>query len=308
MSRSELEASLRRDHRDEESWTVYADLLTNAGDSRGELITLEQLIASSDNSEDLTRWRQRATALFKREHERWLGPLIKAPMEPEWFRGFIIEALISARPAWVTSTLLELDTSALLFWLTYTRLATCESVASIIADSWIDTVELRWPQTSDLLPLAAITHLQTFIVEGSDPLRIQPLAELPRLEQLLLRRVMIHDFDALGSGFSALRHLAWTTPWHDSLTQQAQPIEALAKLCALEVLEISGPLVGPLHALSGLTRLREINLPSYQVADIEPLLELPALERLYLRNLELPPAQLEALRERGIELNNYSSR
>ncbi len=94
---------------------VYADLLTSAGDPRGEFITLQCLDSPT------TEQRRRATSLLTEHGKSWAGPLAPVVDVLSWERGFpaaVKVKLATARhlaaalghPAWSTIHTVEFET------------------------------------------------------------------------------------------------------------------------------------------------------------------------------------------------------
>jgi uncharacterized protein (TIGR02996 family) len=301
MSRRALEAAIRRNHGDEDAWTIYADLLMAAGDVRGELIGLEQLADRSKDIEDARRWREQARGLFARHRMNLLGPLTGAKVDLEWIRGFVIEAIIHDRYTWITQQLLGRDIGVLLFWLTYRGLDNCEAIADVIAGSWVETVELRSSRAPvNLSPLARITGLRELILQSIPATHLNALAQLEQLERLLLRNTDV-SFYGVAEGFPALRHLESSLFRHG----RVRHLDGLANLGKLEVLLLPHEPVVNIDVLAELCELRELDLSGAPLEDIGALLGLPKLERVNLSGCQrVPPEQIEALRERGVKVNS----
>lgn len=297
--RARLEAALRQDLRDEATWSVYADWLSEHGDSRGELIGYEQR-ADRETDPELTReWRKRAKQLFERDHQTWLGPLRKASMDPTWTRGFVTEAIVHNRPRWTAETLVGGRTGALLYRLGFTRLPDCQPVADALAHSWIDVVELRHIDTTIIEPLAAIVGLRELFIEHCRIDDLAALAELPALERVIIHGSQV-DLSAFEAGFATLRHLAVVNRgW------QSQPhvdLRGLAGLRALEILDLRGSWVGDLEPIGRLERLRQLDISHTRLDSFTPLDWLPALVRLDAIDLQLPADLVERLIERGVHV------
>jgi uncharacterized protein (TIGR02996 family) len=311
IAHSALEAALRQDMRDEASWAVYADWLSNEGDSRGELIGYEQRADRETDPALTEQWRRRAKQLFERDHQHWLGPLRKANMDPTWMRGFVTEAVVHNRPNWTASTLLSTRTGALLYRLGFTRLPDCRPVADALRNSWIDVVELRNIDTTKIEPLADIVGLRELFIHGCKIEDFATLAKLPALA-----RVIVHDSEldlrAFESGFATLRHLVLSD--HGYRPRPARgPVElsGLAQLPALEILDLRGSLVRDLGPLARLSRLRQLDITDTDVRSLAPLEGLGTLERVDAHGIHRPSdAECERLRARGVlvETQDPSSR
>ena len=105
MTRAQIEASLRRDPDDERSWSVFGDLLAAEGDSRGELIALEQRAAACERPFERQLLVHQAEELRQRDYRAWLGPLADAGLELTWLRGFLRSVVVDRNHA---ATLSEL--------------------------------------------------------------------------------------------------------------------------------------------------------------------------------------------------------
>jgi uncharacterized protein (TIGR02996 family) len=82
---------------DDEPRAVYADLLTDAGDPRGELITLQLALARAEG--DGAAALRRVGSLLKRHGKEWLGPLAPVAKHPRWERGFLASLELAQRSA-----------------------------------------------------------------------------------------------------------------------------------------------------------------------------------------------------------------
>lgn len=146
-----LEAHLRAHPDDWPSWLVYADWLTDRGDSRGRLIVLEHRLVLGASSGSLSEEQRRALrdeieALVETHREEWLqGWQRSDQMEPEWRHGFVhwlrfrqaagaVEALESlvARPAGKLLARLSFEEGAL-GPEGAARLARCPALATVVA-------------------------------------------------------------------------------------------------------------------------------------------------------------------------------
>jgi uncharacterized protein (TIGR02996 family) len=273
MPRREIEAALRRDPHDEHAWAVFGDLLAEAGDSRGELIALEQRACACERPFERSLLEHQARELFDRERRRWLGPLADAGLEITWARGFALEVVIARSHAATLATLLELPTSALLQRLVLVGPRSMARVAKLLAarsDRTIQALVVRDPKGDSLEPLAGLDTLTSLGIEGAQVAEVQSLAALPQLRSLGLRRCQ-----------GELRGLAGFTRLH------ALEVSAHA---GVELLGIDA-----LRPLAELTSLRELDLGDAGWTDVEPLADLTALERLDLRSSET--VRLEPLRK-----------
>lgn len=322
MSRPAIEAALRQNPDDEQAWAVFGDLLAASGDSRGELIALEQRIASATRELEREVLRHRADELFDREHRSWLGALAESgAVEVVWHRGFAIEATIHKRVAASLKRLLELPTSALLRKLAVPRARSCTAIAKQIADRELEALEFRDPSFTRVEALGQLAGLRRLRLAHAAPEDLDRLAELPTLERLELPRLRV-DLRGLAGGFEALRRLDLSFH-NDPVIAGSATLDPLAALPALRELDLGHagwleltPLAAleqlerlvlcstdayDLRPLAGLTQLRELDLRgSSMVADLRPLAELRGLEVLrvgYTRVRDLRPlAALEGLR------------
>lgn len=313
VAERELLAALRADPDDEDAWTVLGDLLTTAGDPRGEWIALERrlaLPASAEQADESLRPLERQVlehrvAELAEDAKRWLGELGEWPyLTPRWRRGFVVEATLHRPQAKQLAILLELPVGALLHALTIHRVRTLDRIVDVLASAAADQralvrrVVLAQPVSSRLAPLASLAGLRELSSSGSVT-DLATLAELPELERLELSRTAF-DLAALGSGFSRLHTLivsAHPSPANTRLEPLASlaalreldlgeaawdRVDPLARLDQLEVLHLRSTDVFDLRPLAGLERLRVLDLRGCPVADLEPLAGLGSLEQLRL--------------------------
>jgi uncharacterized protein (TIGR02996 family) len=89
----ELLAQITAEPRNDEPRRIYADLLVERGDPRGEFVALQLAAADSPLDE---RGARRMREL-EREHARaWLGPLAAIVDKPRFERGFLTRALLGS--------------------------------------------------------------------------------------------------------------------------------------------------------------------------------------------------------------------
>ena len=322
MPRREIEAALRRDPHDEHAWAVFGDLLAEAGDSRGELIALEQRARACERPFERSLLEHQARELFDREHRRWLGSLADAGLEVSWLRGFATEVVIGRAHTATLEKLLELPTSALLRRVVLVRPRGVTRIAKLLAargDRPIATLVVRDLQGDSLEPLAELEALTSLTIEGAAIAELASLAALPLLRELACRRCE-GPVQAL-AGFARLQalelsaHAGVEQLGLDALAPLAElthlrgldlgdagwaDIEALANLNGLERLDLRSSEVVRLDPLRGLTALRELNLRGCTgLSDLQPLAALTRLEHLrlgYTRVRDLRPlAKLERL-------------
>jgi uncharacterized protein (TIGR02996 family) len=95
-----LEAFLRVNPEDREAWLVYADLLIEEGDVRGELVALYQQLAAGRLSAPDARARlQRVQALETSCRSKWLSELEPpAGASLQWRFGFVVEVGFGRSP------------------------------------------------------------------------------------------------------------------------------------------------------------------------------------------------------------------
>lgn len=259
--RSELETWLRDHPDDEDSWAVYASLLENSGDQRGELIALEQRAAQVEDTRALSR---EASRLFEQQHNRWLGPLREHVMAGSWYRGFLIEASIAERFAEAVSLLAERRIGALLRLLYLVGLAPPDALElrESLARLGVPQVHVLRPEPGTSLALLADHEgLHSLTCQEMQLQGLQHPARLPALEHLSLQDCS-GSLGALSQGFSELRtlelHCHYGRPF-GVLTE----LEAVAALPALERLTLKGVCPEtelPLRALSRHPTLRELHL------------------------------------------------
>lgn len=312
MPRRELEAALRRDPHDEQAWAVFGDLLAEVGDSRGELIALEQRARACERPFERSLLEQQARELFDREHRRWLGPLANAGLEISWTRGFALEVVIARSHAATLEKLLELPTSALLRRVVLIRPRSVTRVAKLLAarsDRPIHALVVRDYKGDSLEPLASVETLTSLSIEGvmigvgenGENAGLASLAALPQLRELALRRC---GGELRGLvGFTRLRSLELSA--HANVEQLGpDALAPLTELTQLHELDLGDAGWSDVSALAELTKLERLDLRSSEVVRLEPLRELATLRELNLRGCtslsDLSPlahlAQLEHLR------------
>jgi uncharacterized protein (TIGR02996 family) len=293
MPRRELEAALRRDPDDEQAWAVFGDLLAESGDSRGELIALEQRARASERPFERALLEHQARELFEREHRRWLGPLADAGLEVTWLRGFMREVVIARTHASTLEKLLELPTSALLRRVVLVRPRSLARVAKLLLACThrpIEALVLRGyagdsssrpgDRADSLEPLASLDTLASLGIEGATLIDVASLAALPQLRVLALRRCEgpLHGL----AGFTRLHALELSA--HARVEQLGQDaLTPLAALTELRELDLGDAGWANIEALAGLTALERLDLRSSETVRLEPLRELAALRELDLR-------------------------
>jgi hypothetical protein len=310
MARPQLEAALRRDPHDEHAWSVFGDLLVAQGDSRGELIALEQRAAASERPFERAVLEHRAAELFEHEHRRWLGPLADAGLELTWVRGFVTKVVIARRHAASLDALLQLPTAALLGKVECVGTRSLGPIAKALGQHPVASLGLRIPPVSNggsngrgvsLDQLARLEQLEQLEVEGSTTEGVEALHELPALRRLSLRR-FDGDLEGLAHGFTRLRSLELSARANvdqlgpDALAPLAQleglrelvlndggweQLEPLADLRALERLDLRSTDVSDLAPLAALTHMRELDLSGCtHLTNLEPLAQMLRLERI----------------------------
>jgi len=287
MPRPELEAALRRDPGDESAWTVFGDLLAEAGDSHGELIALEQRARVSERPFERSLLEHQARELFDREHRSWLGSLADAGLEISWRRGFATEVVIARSHAASLEALLALPCAALLRRLVFTRprsLAPLAKILSARADRAVEALVIRAPVATSLDPLAALATVRELSIEGTSLATLAALAQLPELQTLALRRCE-GDLNGFHAGFEALESLEISA--HAQVEELGHGLEhgalaPLARLTQLRELDLGDAGWPSIAALAGLVALERLDLRSSEVVDLEPLRELRALRELNL--------------------------
>lgn len=281
MPRGELERVLRGDLEDEQAWAILGDLLSAAGDRRGELIALEQRRASATRAVERQFLQHRAEELFAEAYAAWMGPLAKSSaLDVEWTRGFIVKATIHRRLVPTLESLLALPAAALLTRLDVPRASGFKRAAKLLADGAdLRRLELRDPRFDDLSPVASLATLRRLVVARAAPTELATLGELSRLRALALPGLQT-TLDGLGEpdGFPSLVDL--------DLSFHADPdvgLEPLAARERLRTLDLGHAGWTDLHPIAGLGELEQLTLASTDVYDLRPLLGLQNLRELDLR-------------------------
>ncbi|NVB41134.1 hypothetical protein G6O69_25060 [Pseudenhygromyxa sp. WMMC2535] len=333
--RSELIAALRRDPDDQHSWAVLADLLGAEGDSRGQLIALEQRLASVQRPLERQILEHQIAELFDRERPSWLGPLAAKVEVGAWQHGFAIAATVHRQVARTIAALLASPTGSLLRALTLSEVSDCEAVASAIAEHPLITLALTDPKSSHFAPLAALTPLRELSLARAKVEDLEALAALPELERLALPSLRSPLSGLAAPGFSSLRELdlgfhgdpqiagpATLDPLGAGALTQLRSLDLghagwvdfapLANLTELEALVLCSTDAFDLRPLAELGELRSLDLRgSTAVADLAPLANLTKLERLrlgYTRVRDLGPLrELPALRDLDLSGTNINT-
>lgn len=126
--RGDLEAHLQRAPRDDSSWLVYADLLQQEGDIRGELIVLEFELQGEARPE----LKEKLESLYRTHKEQWLGPLEKEPMELSWQYGFVESARIQRSPLRLLDALLKRSAGRFVTGLELRRVESSEMLIELL--------------------------------------------------------------------------------------------------------------------------------------------------------------------------------
>ena len=93
---------LRASPDDTDTWNVFADWLTEQGDTRGELVRLEQRLQEPGLSADERSELQRRVDEWKKTHEEtWLQGLLLPGATLTWRHGFVV----GVRLPWNSDTL-----------------------------------------------------------------------------------------------------------------------------------------------------------------------------------------------------------
>ncbi|KIG17384.1 internalin-related protein [Enhygromyxa salina] len=319
MARPQLEAALRHDPHDEHAWSVFGDLLAAEGDSRGELIALEQRAAACERPFERSVLEHRAAELFERDHRRWLGPAAEAGLELTWVRGFVTKAVINRRHGPALEALLATPTAALLGRVECVAPRSLGPIAKALTDRPITALGVRLSQGSrpfgSLEQLEALAQLVELEIEGGAMPGLAALANLPRLRRLSLRR-FAGDLTGLERGFAKLRSLDLSARANvpglgpDALQPLAQleqlrelvlsdggweRLEPLAGLRAITRLDLRSTDVSDLAPLAAMVEMRELDLSGCtHLTNIEPLTAMTQLERLAIGYTRV--RQLGALR------------
>jgi Leucine-rich repeat (LRR) protein len=329
VTRRAIEAALRSDPGDEQAWAVFGDLLADAGDSRGELIALDQRARASERPFEQSLLEHQARELFEREHRRWLGPLADAGLDIVWERGFVREVVIARAHVAAVRALLALPTSALLRRLVLVHPRGLASIVALLREHEYPLAALEVRGLADgngsLAPLAELGSLVQLGIEANALTELGALGGLAQLRTLNLRRCTGALDGLVGSegGFEGVTelevsaHVAVASLGPDALEPLAgltglreldlgdagwTSAEALAGLVALERLDLRSTEVLGLEPLRGMLALRELNCSGCTgLTNLEPLAELPELRRLrlgYTRVRDLRPlAGLPALEQ-----------
>lgn len=283
MPRRAIEAALRRDPDDEQAWAVFGDLLAEAGDSRGELIALEQRARACERPFERSLLEHQARELFDRDHRRWLGSLADAGLEISWLRGFAREVVIARSHAATLDALLELPTSALLRRVVLVRPGSVARLAKVLTahgDRPIEALVVRDPKSDSLEPLAAVETLKTLSIEAAAVAELSSLAALPHLRELALRRCR-GELRAL-AGFTRLHALELSAHAEVELLG-LDALAPLAELTELRELDLGDAGWSDVLALANLSALERLDLRSSEVVRLDPLRDLSALRELNLR-------------------------
>lgn len=295
-ARAELEGALRRDPGDEQAWTVFGDLLSAAGDRRGELIALEQRALASARDFERKVLRHRIEELTRAEYASWLGPLAQSgDLDPGLVRGFAMDPQLRRHHPKTLEKLLAIEsrTGALLRTLTAERATGCTKIAALLRERGLGdlhSLSLPDPAFERVAPLAKLDGLRRLELARAAPVDLASLGQLDQLDTLVLPslRADLEPFADHGA-FAALRRL--------DLSFHASPRLALGRASGRGAR-------GDEHALAplaGREQLLELDLGHAGWTELAPLAELRSLERLVLASTDVfdlrPIMSLTALRE-----------
>ena len=177
----------------------------------------------------------------------------------------------------------------------------------------LSAVEFKHNQIEDIAPLAGMTSL-TYVGLNDNPVRdIAPLAECPNLAFLDLCDVRTYDPSAIASlGNFDFLDLSNPTGSYNYLSGKSvlslrlnwsglTSLDALSGVSRLEDLQMSHTAVTDLSPLADHPGLRVVNIAAVPAKDLTPLLGLPMLESVVVSADMLP--EVEALGEVGFQVN-----
>jgi uncharacterized protein (TIGR02996 family) len=317
---AELEAHLREQPDDWQSWLVYADWLTDQGDAHGQLIQLEHRLTLPLQERERRELERRRRALLK-EH-RWQGqwPLHRRRGRLSWRRGYLHEVMVLGRASVeALQDVLALPHLQFLGTLTLGDLprADLPRLAGLLARMPLHTLHLAYghlePATMGTL-LQAAGALRTLSLH-CDLSRPEALEVLARSEALAGLRSLSLGMSMSDEGFAALA--GSPPPWAlalldlESNTLGPASAEILASAPAfsgLTSLSLShNPLTDAglerLARAGSLPRLASLRLNYAGVGDrgilaLAPSQALPGLAELQLLWNEVSDEALDELRAR----------
>jgi Leucine-rich repeat (LRR) protein len=167
---------------------------------------------------------------------------------------------------------------------------------------WIDQLEFRGKELTDLAPLSGLTALRTLYLSGTQVSDLAPLAGLSALQWLSLNGTQVSDLAPL-AGLSALQ-------WLFLDVTQVSDLAPLSGLSALQRLYLNSTQVSDLAPLSGLNALQTLSLSGTQVSDLAPLAGLNSLQTLSLGGTRVsdlaPLAGLNSLQTLSLDRTQVS--
>jgi uncharacterized protein (TIGR02996 family) len=331
-----LQARLRDDLEDEQTWLVYADWLTDQGDMRGELVRISLQLGKKPPSRERRSLEQRAKAIREAHREVWDRGLPKAPeLSLYHHHGFVTSVDVrwsEAAPA-LLQELLAHPAARLLTRLSLTgdySTQALETLAQCSALRVFRTLDLSsyYLHPAHLEPLLRSPHLALRSLHLGGRHRGDLLAEqVAQIETLgSLRELGLEDNQLSAKGLSALarspflRELRVLSLDENALSSEGASALASADWGELRVLSLSETELrdegAQILADSGRFRsLTELDLGGTRLSDegVAALADsgmLQTVERLFLwRNEPLArPSAAGALRVLHLARNSLRDR
>lgn len=235
-----LEAHLRTHSDDHESWLVYADWLSDSGDVRGKLITLEHRRSHATSREERGAIEREIEALVEVHRPRWLGRAggSDAIEEISWLHGFVSRArLRGAGAVRVLERLIK------------------PQVGTFLVD--LDIARLPLASLAPLLALLRASHVRKLRLQG--PPSLGPGAgqifaearDLGPLRSLDLSRARLEDEGTIALvSSSAVRALVALDLGVDRIGPAGAAAIAAGPFASLRALSLSNNPLGPKGAAS----------------------------------------------------------
>ena len=178
---SVLQAQLERVLHDlycEDEFLVYADMLSEIGDPRGEFIVLEMLSEPNDK-------QQRRMSVLQRRHlVEFTGPLAAITLRNSWvFSWGFLSSCTFAKGASLQPAL-EHPLARFLEVIDFER--GIDDIGPLALLTGLRDLDLHGCRMTDLAPIAGLPHLTELSLYGGEVKNLEPLAKLTKLTSLTI--------------------------------------------------------------------------------------------------------------------------
>lgn len=321
-SREALLAEVLAHPADDAPRLVYADWLSEQGDPRGELISVQCELERTKDAERFLELEARQVALLSAHGEAWVGPLAKEALQVEFRRGFVekvtvldagaleaLEALFAGEPVreltFASTRGLDVPRLAAAHWL--------ERLESLALRAAHREVGLDAEDVGALLESRHLRGLSTLALRGHRLADVGALVlaanvpwALPKLTALFLERDEVSEVGAQGLASTKWLGALETLSLADNALGEggAEAIGFAKRPGKLKSLDLSGNAIGTGGAVAlarapRLATLESLRLARNRIgaAGVEALLDSPYLQSLSTLDLDGNPMG-QALRKR----------